>query len=187
MSGLARTPQGPDVTKRPVLASYDDYLEAQKAVDTLSDNGFPVQNVAIVGVDVRIVESVLGRLSWGRAALSGLGTGAWFGLLVGLFVGLFSTTEGSLLPIVGLGLMYGAAGGILFGLVSYAFSGGKRDFVSRQQLRAARYDVLCEQDVMGQARKILGLSAWPPAPTATAPDTEAAPQTAPVSDDAPAS
>ena len=69
MSGaLARTHEGPDVTKRPVLASHDDYVGAQEAVDSVSDNGFPVQNVAIVGVDVCIVESVLGRLTWGRTA-----------------------------------------------------------------------------------------------------------------------
>jgi hypothetical protein len=162
-----------DVTKRPVLASYDDYAGAQKAVDTLSDNGFPVQNVAIVGVDVRIVEAVLGRMSWGRAAAGGLLSGAWFGLLIGLFVGLFSSTSGSVLPLVGLGLLYGAAFGIVFGLVSYAFTGGRRDFVSRQQLQAARYDVLCEQSVIGDARTILGIGGtWPPSgPTATAPAT----------------
>ena len=81
-----------DVTGRPVLATYDAYVDAQKAVDTLSDNGFPVQNVAIVGVDVRLVESVIGRLTWGKAALSGMLSGAWFGVLIGLFVGLFSST-----------------------------------------------------------------------------------------------
>jgi hypothetical protein len=161
-----------DVTKRPVLASYDDYAGAQKAVDTLSDNGFPVQNTAIVGVDVRIVEAVLGRMSWGRAAVSGLGTGAWFGILIGLFVGLFSSTSGGLLPLIGLGLLYGAAFGIVFGLISYAFTRGRRDFISRQQLVATRYDVHCEQSVLGEARRILGLgSGWPPPTdgTATAP------------------
>ena len=71
---------------RPVLASYASYGEAQFAVDKLSDNKFPVQNVAIVGVDLRLVEAVVARLSWGRAALSGLGMGIWFGLLLGLFV-----------------------------------------------------------------------------------------------------
>jgi hypothetical protein len=174
---MGRPNAATDVTKRPVLASYDDYAAAQKAVDTLSDNGFPVQNVAIVGVDVRIVESVLGRLTWGRAAMSGMFSGAWFGVLIGLFVGLFSSTTGSLLPLVGLGLLYGAAFGIVFGLVSHALSGGKRDFVSRQQLQAARYDVLCERQVIGEARKILGLAGtWPPPPedpTASAPTTSA--------------
>jgi len=162
-----------DVTRRPVLTSFDDYVGAQKAVDTLSDNGFPVQNVAIVGVDVRIVESVLGRLTWGRAAMSGMFTGAWFGMAIGLFVGLFSGTSDGLVPLLGLGLLYGAAFGIVWGLVSHALTGGKRDFVSRQQLMASRYDVLCEQAVIGEARRILGLAGtWPPdppEPTATAP------------------
>jgi hypothetical protein len=155
----------PDVTKRPVLATYDDYLDAQKAVDTLSDKGFPVQNVAIVGVDVRIVEAVLGRMSWSRAAASGLFSGGWFGLLIGLLIGLFSSTSGSLLPIMALGLLYGAAFGIVWGLIGYAFTGGRRDFVSRQQLSAARYDVLCEQAVIAEARRILGLGGpFDPAP-----------------------
>ncbi|MFN8167789.1 MAG: general stress protein [Candidatus Nanopelagicales bacterium] len=158
-----------------MLASYEEYADAQKAVDTLSDNGFPVQNTAIVGVDVRIVEAVLGRMSWGRAAVSGLGTGAWFGILIGLFVGLFSSTSGGLLPLIGLGLLYGAAFGIVFGLISYAFTRGRRDFISRQQLVATRYDVHCEQSVIGEARKILGLGGgWPPTdPTATAPTQSA--------------
>lgn len=163
MSNPAKSAAVAEVTKRPVLASFDDYAGAQKAVDTLSDNGFPVQNTAIVGVNVRIVESVLGRLSWGRAALSGLATGAWFGVLIGLFVGLFSSGSNSIWPLVGLGLLYGAAFGIVYGLISYAFTGGKRDFVSRQALVAERYDVLCEQSVLGEARKVLGLAAaWPP-------------------------
>jgi hypothetical protein len=171
-TSLGSRSAGADVTRRPVLVSFDDYLDAQKAVDTLSDNGFPVQNTAIVGVDVRIVESVIGRLTWGKAAMSGMFSGAWFGVLIGLFVGLFSSTTGSLFPMVGLGLLYGAAFGIVWGLVSHALTGGKRDFVSRQQLQAARYDVLCEQAVIGEAKKILGLgSTWPPEPTATAPTT----------------
>jgi hypothetical protein len=89
-----------DVTKRPLLASYDSYLEAQKAVDTLSDKGFPVRNVAIVGVDLRIVESVLGRLSWGRAAFGGLATGAWFGMLVMLLISLFTSGDNNTVVLV---------------------------------------------------------------------------------------
>lgn len=169
---------GPDVTKRPVLASYDDYLAAQKAVDTLSDKGFPVQNVAIVGVDLRIVESVMGRLSWGRAAASGLFTGAWFGLLIGLFVSLFGTSSNNKngTGLVLLGLIYGAAFGIVFGLISYAFTRGRRDFVSRQQLQATRYDVLCEQEFIGKARQVLGIGGWPPPlPTTTPPGDTGAP------------
>ena len=69
-----------------VLASYPRYTDAQTAVDRLSDARFPVERTSIVGRDLRLVETVTGRLNWGRAALSGLATGAWFGLLVGLWV-----------------------------------------------------------------------------------------------------
>ena len=165
-------PSSSDVLRRPVLVSYDDYLEAQQAVDTLSDAGFPVQHVAIVGEDLRMVESVLGRMSWGRAALGGMLTGAWFGLLLGLFVSLFATGDGSTWVLIGLGLLYGAAFGIIFGLISHAFTGGKRDFVSRQALQAARYDVHCDASVIDEARRVLGLGATTPEPTATAPATE---------------
>ncbi len=153
-----------DVLSRPTLASYDKYGEAQAAVDTLSDNRFPVQHLAIVGVDLRLVESVLGRMSWGRAALSGLATFAWFGVLIGLFVSFFGSEESSALQLMLLGLLFGAAFGIVFGMVSYAFTGGRRDFVSRQALQASRYDVVCDAEVMAQARQILGLGpSWPPA------------------------
>lgn len=156
---------GAEITKRPVLASYEDYLHAQKAVDTLSDSHFPVQHVAIVGVDLRLVESVLGRMSWGRAALSGMATFAWFGVLIGLFVSFFGSENSQAFQLIMLGLLFGAAFGIVFGMVSYAFTGGRRDFVSRQALQAARYDVLCDGDHIGQARQILGLAPkWPPEP-----------------------
>jgi len=149
------------VADRPLLATYATYGEAQKAVDTLSDKGFPVQNLAIVGVDLRMVETVLGRMSWGRAAAGGMLTGAWFGLLIGLFVSLFATAEVGTLQLVLLGLVYGAGFGIVFGLVSYAFTRGRRDFTSRSTLTARTYEVRCDAAVINQARSQLGI-AWPP-------------------------
>ena len=157
---------GREVTRRPVLGSYDNYEGARSAVDRLSDAGFPVQNVAIVGVDLRLVESVLGRRSWGRAALGGMATGAWFGLLIGLFVSLFAEGDGTFGQLVMLGVLYGAAFGIVFGLISHALTRGRHDFLSRQALVATRYDVHCEAAVIGQARQILQSggagSQWPP-------------------------
>jgi hypothetical protein len=156
-------PSPQNVVLRPVLSSYDNYEDAQKAVDTLSDNGFPVQHLAIVGVDLRLVESVLGRMSWARAALGGAATVAWLGALVGLFVSFFGSQDVSAFEYVLLGLLYGAGFGIVFGLVSYGFTGRRRDFVSRQDIQASRYDVLCDSEVLGKARKVLGLAAvWPP-------------------------
>jgi len=153
-----------DPSDDPVLSTYSKYDDAQAAVDKLSDNKFPVQSVAIVGVDLKMVEQVIGRMSWGRAAGGGLMTGAWFGLLLGLFVSIFaSSEETSGATLIGLGLLYGAGFGIIFGLVSYTMSGGKRDFVSRSQIVATRYDVHVAQAGLNDARRILGLSTiWPP-------------------------
>lgn len=164
----------PDPTTDPILASYDDYLAAQAAVDKLSDNRFPVQKVAIVGVDLRMVEQVLGRMSWGRAAGGGLLTGAWFGLFLGIFVSFFAAAENtSPVGLIALGFLLGAGFGIIFGLVSYMMTGGKRDFVSRSQILANRYDVHVTQDGIGQARQILGISAtWPPPLPTDAPPTD---------------
>jgi hypothetical protein len=40
-----------------------------------------------------LVERVIGRLTWGRVLLSGAASGAWFGLFVGLLLGLFSSGQ----------------------------------------------------------------------------------------------
>ena len=159
MAAAVPTPE--QINARMLLAEYKTYAEAQETVDKLSDQHFPVERVSIIGVDLRSVETVLGRMSWGRAALGGLAMGAWFGLLIGLFVSLFANTEGSNVTLILLGLLYGAAFGIIFGLVSYAFTGGKRDFVSRSQLVAARYQVTVDAEVLGKARTTLGIG--PPA------------------------
>ena len=42
------------------LGRYDTYDKAQKAVDYLSDHEFPVQNVLIVGTDLKQLERVSG-------------------------------------------------------------------------------------------------------------------------------
>ena len=71
------------------VASFASYAEAQHAVDSLSDDGFPVQYLAIVGTDLRQVERITGRMSWGRAMASGAGSGLWIGLFAGFIVMIF--------------------------------------------------------------------------------------------------
>lgn len=139
---------------REMVGSYSDYAGAQQAVDFLSDEKFPVEHSAIIGSDLRMVELVLGRLNYGRAALTGAGSGAWFGLLVGLFLGLF-TASGAVIVLILWGLLFGIIAGLIFGLVGHAMSGGRRDFVSRQQLTAARYDVLVDSAYANEARRVL--------------------------------
>lgn len=135
------------------VGSYPTYVEAQRAVDHLSDNKFPVEDVMIVGSDLRLVENVLGRLSWGRAALAGASGGAWFGLLVGVLLALFAASNA--VAVVVAGLAYGAVFGLVLGLVRYAGTGGRRDFVSRSEIQAGRYDVLCQARHAERARDLL--------------------------------
>src|SRR3954447_7933230 len=91
------------------VGSYDSYDQAQAAVDYLSDEKFAVENVTIIGSDLRQIEKVTGRLTWGRVLTAGAAGGAWWGLFVGLLLGIFSRSGtawgGSGLggPAVGLG------------------------------------------------------------------------------------
>lgn len=134
INGLPTLPEGWPI------GSYDNYKEAQRAVDYLADNEFPVQDVTIVGVEPMIVERVSARLTWRRVLTTGAASGAWFGLFVGLLLSFFSTTAG-LAPIL-IGVVSGIVFGLAWSAVQYGATRGQRDFVSHSQLVARRYDVL---------------------------------------------
>jgi hypothetical protein len=153
---------GGHVPQRPVVASYGTYEEAQRAVDYLSDQKFAVENLGIVGRDLKMVETVTGRLTYGRAALGGLGTGAWFGGFVGLLLGIFARSSSGWFTLILFGLFYGAIFGVIFGLIAYAFTGGRRDFTSRSQIVASTYDVVCTWQRLEEAKGVLaGMPAAP--------------------------
>ena len=137
------------------IGSYETYPEAQRAVDRLSDEEFPVEYVSIVGTDLRMVEQVTGRLTRGRAVAAGVASGLWFGLFVGVLLSLFAPEDSSFLSIIALGLVIGAVFGAVMGLAGYAATGGRRDFVSRSGIVANRYEVLCRGPRIDEARTIL--------------------------------
>jgi hypothetical protein len=140
------------------VATYPDYALAQRAVDYLSDNRFPVERTSIIGTDLRLVENVLGRMTTVRAALAGAASGAWFGLFLGLFVGIFSNSNW--FGLIFLGLLIGAAWGAVFGAIAQAMTGGRRDFTSRSSLQAGQYAVVVEADVVDEARQLLTRLNW---------------------------
>ena len=137
-----------------VVASYPDYAAAQHAVDLLSDREFDVRDVRIVGHDMKSVEVVTGRMTNLKATLVGAMSGAWFGLCVGLLLGLF-VRNSDWLRVVGSGILIGAAFGSLWGLLGHAATRGRRDFDSRQSLVASRYDVLVDRSKAEEARQII--------------------------------
>lgn len=136
------------------LAVYQEYKDAQRAVDFLSDKDFPVENTMIVGTDLKRVERITGRMNYGRAALAGLASGAWFGLFIGLIFALF--TEESWFAIVLSCALFGAAFGVIWGLAGFAATRGQRDFSSVTAVVATRYEVLVEHKFAEQARALLG-------------------------------
>ncbi|WP_231295111.1 general stress protein [Corynebacterium efficiens] len=162
-----KTPEDFEYTADPrwkqAIAEYSDYATAQAAVDRLSDAGFAVERVAIVGYDLRVVERVLGRLTKTKAALRGAAAGAWFGLLIGLLFGLFAPGFGWL-AIVAISVVAGAVWGALLSFISHLATGGRRDFASLETLEADRYEVQVEAPFAAEAARLL--AGKPARPTA---------------------
>jgi hypothetical protein len=153
------TPVGP-AGGQIVVASYANYADAERAVDYLSDQRFPVQRTAIIGRGLSSFERITGRLTIWRAAAQSAAYGAVLGALFGWLFGLFDWVN----PIIsGLLLaLYGAIVGIvaggLLGLLGHALTGGRRDFSSVAGMRAESYDVLVDADVASQAIQLLDAS-----------------------------
>lgn len=147
-----------DAVNKRVVATYDSYEEAERAVDHLADQGFPVERLSIVGSELRMVEQVTGRMSYARAAAAGAAAGAWTGSLFGLIFALFLTDDAgvSALGVLLYGLVFGALMGALFGVGAYALTAGRRDFASVSGLQAGRYDVLADVAVAEEAASRLG-------------------------------
>lgn len=136
------------------LGVFEKYDEAQRAVDYLSDEEFPVQNCMIVGTDLRQVERVTGRLTGGRVAVGGVLSGMWLGLFIGLIFALFSTS-GDALTTIFYCIGFGAFFGVVWAMIGYAMTRGRRDFTSVSQVVATRYEVLTEHKFAQQARELL--------------------------------
>jgi hypothetical protein len=144
-----------DIPRGQVIATYDTYLEAQRAVDFLADEQFAVENVSIVGSDLKMVERVTGRLTRGRAAAAGAASGAWFGLFVGVLLSLFADSGTNGFALIIAALIYGAVFGAIFGFVGHALSGGKRDFTSRSKIVSSRYEIVVVWAQADKAREVL--------------------------------
>lgn len=138
-----------------LLGEFPTYTEAERVVDTLSDNGFPVEHVRILGTGLHSVEYVTGRLTTGRAALAGAGGGAWFGLLFGLLIGLFSTGSTWLAVLVGATAI-GTAWGAAFGFLAQYAMRGRRDFSSVKGLEADTYAVYVDAEHADDAARRSG-------------------------------
>ena len=141
-------------SQKTTVATYDDYAQAERAVDFLSDQGFPVEHVAIVGTGLRTVEQVAGRLTTGRAALAGAVQGSMIGLLFGLLFSLFFDGP-DFLGVILYGIVVGAIFGSVLAAVGQAMQGGRRDFASIRSMQAATYEVQVTHEHSARAKQLI--------------------------------
>ncbi|MGX5681510.1 general stress protein [Schumannella luteola] len=152
--GRRSAPQ-PSLPKGDVLGTYDTYPEAQSVVDRLSKADFDVKQLSIIGNDLKTVERVTGKLTYGRAALAGAASGAWLGLFFGLVLTIFSPPTPQSLSVMGAALLIGAGFGMIFGIVTYAINRRRRDFTSTHQVIASNYQIIIDPTLTAKAQQVL--------------------------------
>jgi hypothetical protein len=170
-----------------VVASYASYRDAEKAVDYLAENKFPIEHVLIVGRDMQFVEQVTGKMSPTDAAVRGAAVGGLTGLLIGWLFALFSWFDPTIAWgwLVFDGLWFGMLVGGAIGLISYFVMSPERRFESISGMRPMYFDIAVDEQYAADAARMLGGFPLPsrvspspqPQPTPAAPPRAATPAT----------
>ena len=127
------------------LATFTDYKQAVSYVEKMIENNFPARFVSIVGTDLKTVESIKGKLGYGRVSLSGALTGSWLGMFFGLIFGATGVGEESvLLTNVTAGVVIGAGIGMLINVIRFS---------SGQMVVAKKYEVVVPTQELELAKK----------------------------------
>src|ERR1700709_739645 len=143
---MAITPNAPNIPRPGLdleyplsLGVYANYPEAQKVVDFLSDNEFEVQNMAIVGTELKTVERVTGRITRAKVAAAGAISGLWMGLFVGLAFSIFG--KGNQLGFLISTPIFGAVFGLIWSQIGFTAvtRGGNPGFFSVTQGGGTQY------------------------------------------------
>ena len=139
------------------IGVFTSYADAQKAVDSLADQNFPVNNLAIVGTELKLIERVTGRKTWGTVINSGLMNGLSTALMIVFILFLIEPTRdffGLVLEAILIGVLIGVG----FAALGHRLSRGQRDFTSITQTVPGKFEILCEHRVAVQARDLLSKS-----------------------------
>ena len=150
----------PNEPARQAIATFDNYADAERAVDYLVDRQFEVDRLAIVGRDLQLVERVTGPMTYGLAALRGAISGGLVGALIGWIFGIFSWIHpliaGAVLAFYGL--IFGAVVGALIGMLVYGMQHGRRDFATVTMLQPRYFDIVADVGVAERALQLLQAS-----------------------------
>ena len=82
----------------------------------------------------------------------------WFGFFLGLMMSVWSTSSAAFGDYLLIGLMMGAAFGIITGVIRYALIRRQQSYTSVTQVVATTYVLVCPPEVSGEAMRILGTS-----------------------------
>jgi hypothetical protein len=169
MSMMGGLPRGAGGAVGDTVATFNDYESAQKAVSRLIASDIPARDIAIVGMGLRSIERVTGRLGYATAARSGAINGVLLGLLFSAILVIGAPTV-PIQAFVGV-LFVGIAIGMLLAIVSYSFVRRRRDYASVMQVLADHYDLTVAAGSIHRARQVLGeahsAGARPAAPPAS--------------------
>lgn len=160
------------------VATFRDYPAAEAAVQHLADADLPIEHLAIVGNDLKVVEEVTGRASVWRSVMLGAAGGVWLGALIALLFAIFSESFREFIAILLWGLLFGALFGAVWGAFNYLFIGRERGFTSERLVLAGRYDLQVPVEHADQFRARLAESGPDSAPVDGGPPGAAYPDTA---------
>jgi hypothetical protein len=107
-----------------VVGVYATLGEAEAAVRSLGDGGFPIQNVSVVAQDLTDDRRVHGYVTACDVAKSSAATGAWMGGIFGLLVGAAFLWVPGVGPLVVVGSLAGVLLGGIEGAVAGAAASG---------------------------------------------------------------
>src|SRR5699024_11363859 len=124
------------------LGVYSTSQAAQRVVGTLADKHFPVQSTPIAGTDLKLMERVTGRKTWGRIIGQGMMSGLWMGLFLGIL--LFLITSPSSIWVVLTSMLMGIVFFTVWTAVGHLLTGGKRDFTSMVATIPMQYELLVD-------------------------------------------
>ena len=147
------TGPGPGV----VVATFDGPQEAEQAVDILVSRGFPVAGLSLQGTDVRIIEHIIGALTYRGVAVRGGLIGAVGGAVLGACFGLIGLVDPavSAVAVVVWSTGLGAAIGVGLAGLRRWIQEGRRDFLARAHVAASRYELVCDRDRAEEAARLL--------------------------------
>jgi hypothetical protein len=132
-----------EVRSQFVIGSYGTYAGVERAVAGLADGNYPVEKLAVVAHNLRLVRDSPEPARTAATLIDSAEIGALGGASLMLVFGMFNRDDpiaaGMILAL--LGFLIGALVGIAFGLVGHAVAKRGRHPISRS-LAAARYEIL---------------------------------------------